>query len=141
MSIKCIWCTKCRYLICLNSSPFIYDYIHYNLKKGQTYELGGYYGWEWNWQYPDLYPFADLHISIGDTILFKSRDWTPDDVWLVTEDVFKSCNFSNTTGLRQLANNNEIRGDIHTEYMSICSIFKTEMGAIPIIDIDLRWRF
>ena len=81
------------------------------LNAGQMYEVGGYYGWEYSNSYPDLYPFTDLHVSIGDRIIFKARDWTPDDVWLVTEDVFDSCDWSVTTNLRQLANNNEVRGD------------------------------
>ena len=43
--------------------------------------------------------------------MFKARDGTPDDVWLVTEDVWNSCDWSVTTDLRQLAMRNEIRGD------------------------------
>ena len=84
------------------------------INAGYTYEIGGYYGWEYNSGYPDLYPLADLHVSVGDKVFFTARDWTPDDLWLVTEEVFESCNFSNTTGSRQLANNNNIRGDTDT---------------------------
>eukprot|EP00486_Rosalina_sp_Unknown_P006766 CAMPEP_0201573750 /NCGR_PEP_ID=MMETSP0190_2-20130828/17775_1 /ASSEMBLY_ACC=CAM_ASM_000263 /TAXON_ID=37353 /ORGANISM="Rosalina sp." /LENGTH=408 /DNA_ID=CAMNT_0048001077 /DNA_START=1 /DNA_END=1223 /DNA_ORIENTATION=+ len=81
------------------------------LNAGQLWEVGGYYGWEYSSSYPDLYPLADMHISVGDRILFKARDWTPDDLWLVTEDVYNSCDWSDTSNLRQLANNNQIRGD------------------------------
>ena len=53
------------------------------LNAGQTYEVGGYYGWEYMSAYPDMYPLADLHVSIGDTVLFKARDNTNSDLWYV----------------------------------------------------------
>ena len=81
------------------------------LNAGQLYKIGGYSGWEYLSSYPDLYPFADLHISIGDKILFKTKDYTNNDVWIVTEDVWNSCDWSDTTNLIQLADKGYVRGD------------------------------
>ena len=81
------------------------------LNAGKTYKVGDYYGWKYSKNYPDLYPLPDLHVSIGDKVLFTTKEKTSDDLWLVTEDVYNSCNWSDTTNLRYLANNQQIRGD------------------------------
>jgi len=86
------------------------------LNAGLTHEVGGYYGWEWNWQFPDLYPLADLHVYVYDTIKFIARDWTPDDVWLINEDVYNSCNFTDKTNLKQLTLRDKLRGDCEVSY-------------------------
>eukprot|EP01084_Bolivina_argentea_P308575 533619_1 len=67
------------------------------------YSPGGYYGWYYRSQYPDLYPLADLHVNIGDEIFFTSRVSTGEDLWLVPYEVYESCNFTDTTNQAQLA--------------------------------------
>jgi len=80
------------------------------LNAGHTYKVGGYYGWEYLSSYPDLFPFPDIHLSVGDQLFFQSGNrWTSNDVWVVTKQVFDSCNFTDTSGSKQLA----VNGDIH----------------------------
>lgn len=83
------------------------------LNAGVTYEVGGYYGWRYQSRYWYLYPFDDIHVSVGDTVKFKARGWTGDDLWLVNQEVYESCNFSDAgkANVRQLAISYEIRGD------------------------------
>eukprot|EP01083_Nonionella_stella_P061701 160722_1 len=76
----------------------------------ETFSPGGYYGWYYHSSYPDLYPLADMHVSIGDTILFTSRVRTSEDLWLVPREVYESCNFTNKTDQIQLAVYNWLRG-------------------------------
>eukprot|EP01083_Nonionella_stella_P251323 867235_1 len=79
-----------------------------------TYSPGGYYGWYYRSSYPDLYPLADLHVSLGDSIFFTSRMTTSEDLWLVPPEVYESCNFTNQTDQIQLAVNNFLRGGTFT---------------------------
>lgn len=84
------------------------------LNAGVTYELGGYYGWRYVWQFPDLYPFPDLHIHVGDKVHFKANTWTGEDLWIVNEEVYETCNFSDAANLIQLATSQDLRGDLDT---------------------------
>merc|ERR1719295_985111 len=81
------------------------------LNTGVTYSPGGYYGWYYHSSFPDLYPFADIHVSVGDKVHFKAFGWTGDDLWMVNQDHYESCNFSDTANISQLATYNDVRGD------------------------------
>lgn len=81
------------------SKPNAYAVLNIN----ETYKPGGYYGWEYNRNYPDMYPMPDIHAKVGDRVVFAGRWGTNDDVYLVPPEVFESCNFTNQTKQIQLA--------------------------------------
>eukprot|EP01084_Bolivina_argentea_P297684 512898_1 len=77
-----------------------------------TYTPGGYRGWHMDTSYPEYYPLPDIHAYVGDTILFRApRDTSSEDLWLVPQAVFDSCDFSPGNGGMQLAIRNDIRYD------------------------------
>eukprot|EP00484_Ammonia_sp_Unknown_P013073 CAMPEP_0197078964 /NCGR_PEP_ID=MMETSP1384-20130603/213379_1 /TAXON_ID=29189 /ORGANISM="Ammonia sp." /LENGTH=1120 /DNA_ID=CAMNT_0042517833 /DNA_START=6 /DNA_END=3369 /DNA_ORIENTATION=- len=100
----------------LEAMPTTYGITNVN----ETYTPGGYYGWYYRSSYPDLYPLADLHVSVGDRIFFTSRESTSEDLWLVEEEVYETCNFTNTSKIQQLAVNRWLRGGYYTRNES-CS--------------------
>ena len=60
------------------------------INVGMTYEVGGYFKWTLEDDYPDFYPLPDVHASVGDSIFFVSDSGSSqtEDVWLVTEDLY-----------------------------------------------------
>lgn len=58
---------------------------------GLTHTVGGYDGWTLNSAYPDFYPLADVHASVGDSIYFASPGGgsITEDVWLVPRAVYE----------------------------------------------------
>ena len=74
------------------------------INAGETYEVGGLWGWFYWFAQPDFYPFADLHISVGDKIWFKMDfGFAQDNVWLITEEQYNTCDFSDLSNSFQLA--------------------------------------
>eukprot|EP01084_Bolivina_argentea_P086395 156158_1 len=57
--------------------------------------VGDFYGWEHTRRSDVQYPLHDIHVTYGDTLIFKRRDdWPPDDLYLVPKEVYENCNFS-----------------------------------------------
>jgi len=83
------------------------------INVNQTYRPTSYYGWYLHTSYPEFYPPADIHASVGDTIQFSSWQSASavGSVWLVPESVYNDCQFTPDSGAVQLAINNDVRED------------------------------
>jgi len=88
--------------------------LHYDavdaMDEAQTIYVGNYYGWSYaQWRGAAYrkndadyqggndvqYPFADIHVRYGDTLIFKRADESmTDNLFLVPAEVYESCNFS-----------------------------------------------
>ena len=67
------------------------------------YFVGSTNGWDYRWwktfngnvsSGDRLYPYSTLNVKYGDKLVFRTAQSTKDDVILVPEEIFNSCNFS-----------------------------------------------
>lgn len=79
----------------------------------QTYQPGGYFGWQYSSSYPDMYPLQDIHASVGDRIFFTAPSRTSEDVWLVPRKVWESCQFTEGDNMVQIAIAKWLRADTY----------------------------